>query len=223
MRGIYTPVTDIRRKVFTEVARMAYEVNELSDYEKLMRELPFKIIPGEEKSLRSSIFLERAIISERVRLAMGMSLRPLDESVPASEGLEHSVIADKYYEPPLINVIKFACNACPEKVIKVTAMCQGCLAHPCQEVCPKHAISFRNGKSHIDQSLCVKCGRCVNSCPYSAIVKTERPAPRPAAWVPSTPTSMAVPRSITISAFPAACALSTARSVLSLTRARSSS
>lgn len=56
MRGIYTPVTDIRRKVFTEVARMAYEVNELSDYEKLMRELPFKIIPGEEKSLRSSIF-----------------------------------------------------------------------------------------------------------------------------------------------------------------------
>ena len=79
MRGIYTPVTDIRRKVFTEVARMAYEVNELSDYEKLMRELPFKIIPGEEKSLRSSIFLERAIISERVRLAMGMSLRPLDE------------------------------------------------------------------------------------------------------------------------------------------------
>ena len=175
MRGIYTPVTDIRRKVFTEVARMAYEVNELSDYEQLMRELPFKIIPGEEKSLRSSIFLERAMISERVRLAMGMSLRPLDESVPASEGLEHSVIADKYYEPPLINVIKFACNACPEKVIKVTAMCQGCLAHPCQEVCPKHAISFRNGKSHIDQSLCVKCGRCVNSCPYSAIVKTERP------------------------------------------------
>ena len=170
MRGIYTPVTDIRRKVFTEVARMAYNANELSDYAQLMRELPFKIIPGEEKSLRSSIFLERAIVSERIRLAMGFSLRPLDESVPATEGLEHGVIADKYYEPPLINVIKFACNGCPEKVIKVTEMCQGCLAHPCQEVCPKHAISFRNGKSHIDQSLCVKCGRCVNSCPYSAIV-----------------------------------------------------
>ena len=175
MRGIYTPVTDIRRKVFTEVARMAYNANELSDYAQLMRELPFKIIPGEEKSLRSSIFLERAIVSERIRLAMGFSLRPLDESVPATEGLEHGIIADKYYEPPLINVIKFACNGCPEKVIKVTEMCQGCLAHPCQEVCPKHAISFRNGKSHIDQSLCVKCGRCVNSCPYSAIVKTERP------------------------------------------------
>ena len=120
MRGIYTPVTDIRRKVFTEVARMAYNANELSDYAQLMRELPFKIIPGEEKSLRSSIFLERAIVSERIRLAMGFSLRPLDESVPATEGLEHGIIADKYYEPPLINVIKFACNGCPEKVIKVT-------------------------------------------------------------------------------------------------------
>ncbi|MDD4850784.1 MAG: 4Fe-4S dicluster domain-containing protein [Gemmiger sp.] len=175
MRGIYTPVTDIRRKVFTEVARMAYEDNAYADYAQQVRELPYKIIPGEVGQLRSSIFLERAIVSERIRLAMGLSLRPLDESVPATEDLEHSVISDKYYEPPLINVIKFACNRCPEKVVKVTAMCQGCLAHPCQEVCPKKCITFRNGKSHIDQSLCIKCGRCVNTCPYNAIVKVERP------------------------------------------------
>ena len=175
MRGIYTPVTDIRRKVFTEVARMAYEVNDKLDIDYLMRELPYEIIPGEERSLRSSIFLERAIVSERIRLAMGLSLRPLDESVSASEGLDSIITADKYYEPPLINVIKYACNKCPEKLIKVTSLCQGCLAHPCQEVCPKKAISFRNGKSHIDQSLCVKCGRCVATCPYNAIVRVERP------------------------------------------------
>ena len=175
MRGIYTPVTDIRRKVFTEVARMSYEVNDMKDFDYLMHELPYQIIPGEERSLRSSIFLERAIVSERIRLAMGLSLRPLDKSVSASEGLESSIIAEKYYEPPLINVIKYACNKCPEKLIKVTSLCQGCLAHPCQEVCPKKAISFRNGKSHIDQSLCVKCGRCVATCPYNAIVRVERP------------------------------------------------
>ena len=41
MRGIYTPVTDIRRKVFTEVARMAYEVNEMADLDYLMKALPY--------------------------------------------------------------------------------------------------------------------------------------------------------------------------------------
>ena len=150
MRGIYTPVIDIRRKVFTEVARMSYEGG---NYAEKMTTLPFKIVPGEIGKLRHNIFLERAIVSERIRLAMGLPLRPVDTQMPASAGVEHSAIAEKYYDPPLINVIKFACNSCPEKLVKVTSMCQGCLAHPCQEVCPKKAISFRNGLSHIDQDL----------------------------------------------------------------------
>ena len=175
MRGIYTPVIDVRRKVFTEVARMSYQGGSSSDYGEQMRKLPYKIIPGEESTHNMNIWLERAIVSERIRLAMGLSLRPISQQVATDEGLEHSVIADKYYEPPLINVIKFACNRCPEKLVQVTDLCQGCLAHPCQEVCPKKAISFRNGKSHIDQDLCIKCGRCVSTCPYNAIVKVERP------------------------------------------------
>ena len=40
-------------------------------------------------------------------------------------------IRDRYYDPPLVNVIKFACNRCPEKLVKVSDLCQGCLAHPC--------------------------------------------------------------------------------------------
>ena len=175
MRGIYTPVIDVRRKVFTEVARMSYQGGSSSDYGEQMRKLPYKIIPGEESTHNMNIWLERAIVSERIRLAMGLSLRPISQQVATDEGLEHSVIADKYYEPPLINVIKFACNRCPEKLVQVTDLCQGCLAHPCQEVCPKKAISFQNNRSVIDQDLCIKCGRCVTVCPYNAIVKTERP------------------------------------------------
>ena len=171
MRGIYSSVTDIRRKVFTEVARLAYEGGDYSRIE----ELPYKIVPGEVAMHRESIFLERAIVGERLRLAIGLPLRPLDEHAPVSDGIVESAIADKYYDPPLVNVIKFACNKCPEKSFHVSDMCQGCLAHPCVEVCPKKAISLVNGKSVIDQEKCIKCGRCKDVCPYGAILKMERP------------------------------------------------
>ncbi len=84
MRGIYSSVTDIRRKVFTEVARMAYEGTDYSHIE----ELPYKIVPGEVERYRESIFLERAIVGERLRLTMGLSLRPIDQHAPLVEGVD---------------------------------------------------------------------------------------------------------------------------------------
>lgn len=174
MRGIYSSVTDIRRKVFTEVARLAYEGGDYSRIE----ELPYKIVPGEIAKYRDSIFLERAIVGERLRLAIGLPLRPMDEHAPLSMGIDASAVAEKYYDPPLVNIIKFACNSCPEKHYHVTDVCQGCLANPCKEVCPKGAISIQHGKSVIDQSKCIKCGRCENVCPYHAIIKVERPCAR---------------------------------------------
>lgn len=170
MRGIQSSITDIRRKIFTEIARMAYN----GDYS-VIEELPYKIIPGEVATLRESIFLERAIVGERLRLAMGLPLRPIDQHAPLTQGISESIIAEKYYEPPLINIIKFACHACPDNEVRVTDACQGCLAHPCVEVCPKDAISIVNGRSVIDQSKCVKCGLCMKNCPYGAIMKLERP------------------------------------------------
>lgn len=171
MRGIDSSLTEIRRRVFAEVARLAYEGGDYSRIE----ELPYKILPGEISRYRDSIFLERAIVGERLRLSMGLSLRPMDEHAPLVEGVEEAARPEKYYEPPLINIIKFACNACPEKSYHVTDMCQGCLAHPCVEVCPKGAVSIVHGKSHIDPDKCVKCGLCASACPYGAILKMERP------------------------------------------------
>lgn len=174
-RGINTTVIQIRRQVFTEVARMAYANVKGEAANHLMRKIPYTIIPGEEGKLRKDIFLERAIVEERVRLAMGLPTRRMDEHNSVVSGLEDASIADKYYDPPLVNVIKFACNRCPEKLVKVSDLCQGCLAHPCMEVCPKKAITWESGRSIIDQEKCIKCGRCVGVCPYNAIVKTERP------------------------------------------------
>ncbi|HIT89947.1 MAG TPA: 4Fe-4S dicluster domain-containing protein [Candidatus Merdenecus merdavium] len=171
MRGIYSSVTDIRRKVFTEVARLAYAGGDYSRIE----ELPYKILPGETASYRDSIFLERAIIGERLRLSIGLPVRPYTEHAPLSDGINESAIAEKYYEPPLINIIKFACNECPEKKFLVTDGCQGCLAQPCKEVCPKNAITKQMGRAVIDQDKCIKCGKCENVCPYHAVLKLERP------------------------------------------------
>ena len=171
MFELYSSVIDIRRKVFSELARLAYEGGDLHQ----LAALPYKIIPGEESLYRDSIFLERAIVSERLRLAMGLPLRPMDQYMPITTNLYDAVVAEKYYEPPLVNIIKFACHACPEREVIVSSGCQGCLAKPCKEICPKDAITVKQGKSVIDPDKCVKCGRCVDVCPYHAIIKMERP------------------------------------------------
>ena len=173
VRGIYTSVNDIRKRVFTEIAKLSYHYQE-GDL-KEMEEIPYRIIPGEVSVYRESVFLERAIVKERMRLCLGLNLRTAAEHAPVSTGAEECVKPEKYYEPPLINVISFACHACPDNVVKVSDLCQGCLAHPCREVCPKDAIHLEHGKSVIDQDKCVKCGLCVNACPYNAILKMTRP------------------------------------------------
>lgn len=180
MRGVYTNLTEIRRSVFREVAKICYKLDapggSTDELDKEFDELPYKILPGDVATYRESVFLERAIISERIRLAMGLPLSSMDKPERVSEGFEKAANSDEvFYEPPLINVIKFACNACKDNVYEVTNACQGCLAHPCREICPKKAISFRDKKAYIDQDACVKCGMCYKTCPYHAIHHHVRP------------------------------------------------
>ncbi len=171
MRGIPSLITDIRKKVFTEVARMAYAGRGYEGVE----DLPYKIVSGDRPLHRESIFLERAIAGERVRLAMGLGLRPVQGRHLVSEGMDAAAIAQQYYEPPLVNIIPYACHACPSNQYKVSNYCQNCLARSCEKVCPKNAIKVKNNRSYIDLDLCIRCGKCAKACPYNAIVKLERP------------------------------------------------
>ena len=177
MRGVYTNLTEIRRNVFSNVAKIAYDMAE--DDEKTtrrkLRDLPYEIIPGDVATYRESVFLERAIVEQRIRLAMGLPLQDVDKRSSVTDGIADAAVPETYYEPPLINVIKFACNACDDNVYRVTNACQSCLAHPCREICPKGAISFRHKKAYIDQEKCIHCGMCFNACPYHAIQHHVRP------------------------------------------------
>lgn len=175
MRGVETRIQQIRRRIFREVARMAYHTEWPTD--RRIEALPYEIVPGEVGNYRNDIFLERAIVGERLRLAMGLPCRSAAEHSALSDNIAAATREETYYTPPLINIIKFACNACKENEVMVTEGCQGCLAHPCVEVCPKEAVTLdrNNGRSHIDPEKCIKCGRCIEVCSYNAIIRQVRP------------------------------------------------
>lgn len=172
MRGLETSVNILRRKVFSHIARVAFESEDVAaDLEMI----PYLITPTEEPQYRESIYRERAIASERVRLAMGMSMRPQDRPVSITSGL-HADLAEQYYESPLMQVIPSACEKCAENEYRVSSECCKCMARSCVRVCPVGAVYIgSDGRSEIDRKKCIRCGRCREVCPYDAIVHKVRP------------------------------------------------
>ena len=174
MRGLKTSVVKIRHEVFKEIAKIAYET-ETEKVNDAIESLPYKIIATEVPQYRESVWRERAIISERIRLAMGLSLRPADKPVHITSGVDQSNISDKYYEPLLMQVIPSACDQCEDNVYEVSNQCRGCVAKACVAACPKNAIEVVNGNTVIDREKCIRCGRCKQACPYDAIAHKTRP------------------------------------------------
>jgi [FeFe] hydrogenase (group B1/B3) len=171
MKESYVDLVKIRRQVFAKIAKMAYDGDDLSKLE----ESSFEILPGEVATYRDSVFRERAIVDERLRLTMGLNARKPTEYQRVTQGITEVDIDKTKFIEPLVNVITFACEACPTKALYVTDNCRKCLAHPCTNVCPTNAISIGKNRSIIDQEKCIKCGRCKGACPYSAIVQYDRP------------------------------------------------
>lgn len=150
LRKFDTKVQHLKYKVLREVAREAWNGTLLEN----MLDIPKKIVPGDEPTMRCCVYKERAILEERIKIAMG---------------------GDKD-NPNVIEVIEIACDECPMGGYDVTEACRGCLAHRCEDVCRRGAITFDSQqKAHIDKSKCVECGQCAKVCPYSAIINFKRP------------------------------------------------
>ena len=150
MRIFDTKVQYLKYKVLREVAKHTWADTLIEN----LWEIPKSISPGKEPTMRCCVYKERAILSQRVRMAMG---------------------GDKS-NPNIIEVIDIACDECPAAGYEVTDSCRGCLAHRCEDVCKKGAISFdHNYVAHIDKSKCVECGQCAKVCPFFAIVNRKRP------------------------------------------------
>lgn len=144
-----TSVQELKYKVLKEVIRRAYEGGLENSYV----EIPKLISPGPKSEIRCCIYKERAIVQERIRMAMG---------------------GDKS-NPNVVEVIDIACDECPIDGIYVTPACRGCIVHSCKDVCPRGAITIVNKKATVDKTKCIECGKCTQVCPYSAIILQHRP------------------------------------------------
>ena len=150
MRKFDTKVQHLKYKVLREVARLAWND---TLYENLL-DIPKQIVPGNKPSMRCCVYKERAILGERVKIALG---------------------GDKNNKN-IIEVIDIACDECPVCGYEVTNACRGCLANRCEDVCKFGAISFdADHVAHIDKTKCKECGACAKACPFTAIVSRTRP------------------------------------------------
>lgn len=153
MRKYETSVQELKNAVLKEVAALAME-DRLTEG---VLDIPKHVIPGPESRMRCCIYKERAIVGDRVKLAMG---------------------GDAAY-PGMVEVLEIACDECPVTQIEVGPSCRGCIANRCVHACPKDAITIEKHGHHyravVDQDKCIACGKCVAACPYGAIEKHQRP------------------------------------------------
>lgn len=139
MRIFDTSVQKLKYLVLKALIKNEYE----HCYDNVYIDIPKEISPGPKAEMRCCIYKERAIVQERIKLALGGNKN----------------------NPNVVEVIDIACDECPIGGVFVTPSCRGCIVHRCKEACPKDAIQIIDRKAVIDKSKCIECGKCTQACP----------------------------------------------------------
>lgn len=148
-------IMSIKDAVLIEVARRAYA----GTLEEEKEHLPYEMIPGPNAMFRCCIYKEREIIRQRIRLAEGKA-------------------PSKQENASIVQVISSACEECSLGHYQVTDNCRRCISKKCQSACRFGAITMERDHARIDMDKCKECGKCIQACPYHAIVDLTRPCKR---------------------------------------------
>ena len=163
--------TRIRRELLVKIAKL-YIKGELED--KIDR-LPLEMRPKNYQTSRCCVHKERAVLKYRIMAILGFSVEDeIDELIPSSDYARRAANREKI-EGPILTVLDEACSACVRSSYFVTNACRSCFARPCTLNCPKKCISVTDGQAHIDPEKCINCGRCMQVCPYHAIIQIPVP------------------------------------------------
>lgn len=161
-----TEIVKLRRKVFTEMARKAFD-GTLADK---VADILSEVVTEDGPRYRCCVYKERAVLKERIKLALSQSAE-LDLKTAVGNALRGE-IADTQ---PIVQVMPVACDQCPIDKFFISNACRNCLAHTCITDCPKQAIMIVQNRAYIDKTKCVECGMCKKSCPYGAVIEVSRP------------------------------------------------
>ena len=102
-----TAVAQLRRMVLEHLSRYTWNDSLIDHVYDILQE-----VRDDTPRYRCCVYKERAILGERVKLAMGrVDTKDEDKSV--------------------IRVIDIACDECPVGGYEVSEACRGCLAHRC--------------------------------------------------------------------------------------------
>jgi [FeFe] hydrogenase (group B1/B3) len=169
-------VDELRREVLRLVAR-AFMSGE--DTGRSVEKIPFALRPKNAASDRCCIYKDRAILRYRCMAAMGfLPEEDPDDTTPLSEYAALAGERKTNKASFVLSACDVACHGCAQARYFVTNACQGCIAHPCMGACRFGAVHIVNGRSQIDISKCRNCGKCMDSCPYCAIVRLTVPCER---------------------------------------------